>query len=190
MTHPNQNRSHTTHIATLLLAALLAALALTACGSDSPADRDHSASAGHGEHYSAPPGLTQGQPDTALTSVLTTVFSWEPVTDESPTDALQRAIPNLTGQALASAQQPDRKVRVSAEWNQWRTSGDLITARVENIQITSINPTRAVARATVIQTVLHLDGGSTPYRTLTAQTELTVTDGQWKVSTYPTTTSQ
>ena len=47
---------------------------------------------------------------------------------------------------------------------------------------------RAVGTAVVIQTVMHRDGGTTPYRTFSATAELRHEDGKWKLATYPTTT--
>jgi Mce-associated membrane protein len=116
------------------------------------------------------------------------MFSWEPVTDDSPTDALRRATPHLTGEALKSAQTPDaRGVHSSAEWAGWRASGDLITARVSDAQATVAGPGRAFGHATVTQTVLHLNGGSTPYRSFTVNAQLRQDEGVWKLATYPET---
>ncbi|MBA4023914.1 MAG: hypothetical protein C0482_16265 [Gordonia sp.] len=138
------------------------------------------------EHYSAPPGLPAGDPATVLTTALAATFSWEPVTDDSPTDALRRAVPHLTGDALKSAQTPDvRGVRSSAEWTGWRASGDLITARVTDAQATISRPGTAFGRAVITQTVLHLNGGSTPYRTFTVTAHLRQVQGTWKLATYP-----
>lgn len=170
----------------LYLVLILAALGIAACGSDTkdhPAAEQHD----HGEHYTAPPGLINAQePAGALTTAAAAIFSWEPVTDDSPTDALRRAIPHLTGDALTSARTPDvRGVRTSAEWAGWRTSGDLITARVTDAQATISSPGTAFGRATVTQTVLHLNGGSTPYRSFTVTAQLRRVESAWKLATYP-----
>ncbi len=164
---------------------VLALIGITACGagSDELAHTEHE----HGEHYTAPPGIVDADaPSGALTRALSAIFSWEPVTDDSPTDALRRAAPHLTGDALRSAQAPDaRGVRTSAEWAGWRASGDLITARVDSAQATITSPGKAFGRATVTQTVLHLDGGSTPYSSFTVTAQLRQVEGTWKLATYP-----
>lgn len=164
---------------------VLALLGITACGSgdDHPPHTDHE----HGEHYTAPPGLVDADaPSGALTKALAAIFSWEPVTDDSPTEALRRAAPHLTGDALRSAQAPNAsRVRTSAEWAGWRASGDLITARVDSAQATITSPGTAFGRATVTQTVLHLNGGSTPYRSFTVTAQLRQVEGNWKLATYP-----
>jgi len=116
------------------------------------------------------------------------MFSWEPVTDTSPTDALRRTSDQLTGAALRSAQSTTR-VRTSAEWQAWRAAGDLLTARVDGTQVTPITSDKAMGRATVTQTVLHLDGGSTPYQRFTATAQLVRTGTGWKLATYPDTTT-
>jgi Mce-associated membrane protein len=164
-----------------------AVLGQAACSSNSNDDEHHRPNHDHVEHYSTPPGLpTAGAPEGALTSVLSTMFSWEPVTDVSPTDAWRRAAPRLTGHALASAHSPDAAaVRPSAEWGRWRSSGDLITARVQNPQATITGPGTAFGRATITQTVLHQGGGSTPYRSFTVTAQLRQVEGIWKLATYP-----
>ena len=164
---------------------VLALIGITACGSgdDHPPHTEHE----HGEHYTAPPGLVDADaPSGALTKALAAIFSWEPVTDDSPTEALRRAAPHLTGDALRSAQAPNASgVRTSAEWAGWRASGDLITARVDSAQATITSPGTAFGRATVTQTVLHLNGGSTPYRSFTVTAQLRQVEGTWKLATYP-----
>ncbi len=177
-------RTPATTVAVTVL-TVLALLGITACGSgdDHPPHTDHE----HGEHYTAPPGLVDAQaPSGALTKALSAIYSWEPVTDDSPTDALRRAAPHLTGDALRSAQAPNASgVRTSAEWAGWRSSGDLITARVTDAQATLTSPGTAFGRATVTQTVLHLDGGSTPYSSFTVTAQLRQVQGTWKLATYP-----
>lgn len=180
---------HTSTTATTSLIAavfvVLALLGITACGSgdDEQPHTDHE----HGEHYTAPPGLVDAQaPSGALTKALSAIYSWEPVTDDSPTEALRRAAPHLTGDALRSAQAPNASgVRTSAEWAGWRSSGDLITSRVDSAQATITSPGKAFGRATVTQTVLHLDGGSTPYSSFTVTAQLRQVEGIWKLATYP-----
>lgn len=172
----------------LVLVAATATLIMVIAGCTSGGSDDdghHPDEHGPSEHYSAPPGLPAGDPATVLTTALAAIFSWEPVTDDSPTDALARAQDHLTGEALASARAPGRGVRASAQWQGWRTSGDLISARVENAQATITSPGRAIGQATVIQTILHRGGGATPYRHVTALVRMALVDGQWKLAAYP-----
>lgn len=174
---------------TVLATAVALIMAIAGCTSTStdsePSATDHD----HlHEHYSAPPGLPTGETATALTTALSAMFSWEPVTDDSPTDALRRATPHLTGEALKSAQAPAvRGVRSSAEWAGWRASGDLITARVSDAQAAITGPGKAFGRASVTQTVLHLNGGSTPYRSFTVTVQLRQDKDVWKLAAYPET---
>lgn len=165
---------------------VLALLGITACGS-SDDEHTHADHHEHGEHYTSPPGIVDADaPSGALTRALSAIYSWEPVTDDSPTEALRRAAPHLTGDALRSAQAPDASgVRTSAEWAGWRTSGDLITARVTDAQATLTSPGKAFGRANVTQTVLHVNGGSTPYRSFTVTAQLRQVEGTWKLATYP-----
>lgn len=182
MTLHRPSRS-TTALAAVI--AVMALLGIAACGSGG--DDGHTHDHEHGEHYTAPPGIVDAQaPSGALTRALSAIYSWEPVTDDSPTEALRRAAPHLTGDALRSAQAPDASgVRTSAEWAGWRTSGDLITARVTDAQATLTSPGKAFGRATVTQTVLHLNGGSTPYSSFSVTAQLRQVEGTWKLATYP-----
>jgi Mce-associated membrane protein len=169
-----------------LLMLYWAVLGLAACSSTHDDEQPHPEH-DHGEHYTSPPGVVDATaPAAALTRALSAIFSWEPVTDTSPTDALRRATPHLTGDALRSAQTPEaRSVRTSPEWAGWRTSGDLITARVDSAQATITGPGEAFGRATISQSVLHLGGGSTPYRSFTVTAQLRQIEGNWKLATYP-----
>jgi len=171
-------------IAVLLLT--LAGVSAAACSStdgSTPSPESHS----H-EPYTAPPGVLDADgPDAVMTRALSSIYSWEPVTDTSPTDALRRTSDQLTDAALRSAQTPGAGVRASAEWSAWCQAGDLVTARVTDPHTTIVSPTKAFGHATVIQTVLHVDGGATPYQRFTANVQLAHTPGGWKVSTYPST---
>lgn len=170
-------------IAVILVVMLVA----VGCGSNEPESTPTTGQAhNHDEDYTGTPGLPDADaPTGVLNTALSAIFSWEPTTDSSPTDALARSSNYLTGAAATSARDTTNTVRASAEWGAWRQAGDLITARVDNAQATVINPAKAVGRATVIQTVLHLDGGSTPYQRFTAAVELVRTADGWKLATYP-----
>ena len=177
-------------VALVATALCLAIVFLVAgCGSDSSPSAPPAQSHTHDEDYSGTPGPADAdQPAGVLTTALGTMFSWEPVTDTSPTDALRRAQSQLSGAALASARSTADVVKGSADWQAWRTSGDLITARVDDARAVITDPTHAVGNATVTQTLLHLDGGSTPYRKFTATAQLVRTRAGWTVATYPQTT--
>lgn len=174
-----------------IAAILVVMLIAVGCGSDGQTGSTPSTAHQHDEDYSGTPGLADAAaPTGVLTTALTTIFSWEPVTDTSPTDALGRSATQLTGAAAASARDGNRaQLRTSVEWTAWHDAGDLITARVEGAQATMLGPTKAIGRATVTQTVLHLDGGSTPYQRFTAAAELVRTADGWKLATYPTITN-
>ncbi|ACY24052.1 hypothetical protein Gbro_4939 (plasmid) [Gordonia bronchialis DSM 43247] len=187
-TRSQRHRSRVPRTAVIMgsLAAVL--IVLAGCGGDVEESGEHAGDV-H-EHYSSAPGLIdRDEPAGVLTAALAAIYSWEPVTDTSPTDGLRRAAPFLTGDALASAQSPPASgVRVSADWAAWRSSGDLITARVDEPRISRIGPTTVLGQARVVQTVLAIDGASTPLDTFTATTRLKLTDGHWKVATYPSIT--
>ena len=176
----NHHRHH--HLLVVLAIVLIAALA-GCSGSDDTAEPAHDHD--HGEHYSSPPGLPdRAEPIGVFTTTVTTMFSWQPATDTSPTDALRRTRATLTGRALASADSP-ATVRPSAQWGAWKHSLDVITARVEGAAAVLISPQKASAHGTVIQTVLGIDATVTSFRKFTVTADLVRVDGQWKVATYP-----
>ena len=176
----NHHRHH--HLLVVIAIVLIAALA-GCSGSDDTTEPAHDHD--HGEHYSTPPGLPdRAEPIGVFTTTVTTMFSWQPATDTSPTDALRRTRATLTGQALASADS-SATVRPSAQWGAWKQSLDVITARVDNASAVLISPDKASARGTVIQTVLGIDATVTSFRKFTVTAALVRVDGQWKVATYP-----
>lgn len=163
--------------------ALLAGV-LAACATDP--DQPTSPAPSHSEHYNSgepgPVGATS--PVGVFTSAVTTIFSWQPATDASPTDALRRARAKLTGEALTSANS-SATVRPSAQWQGWANAQDVVLARVDKVSAVTVTADRAVGRGTVVQTVLGVDGAITPYRTFDATADLIRTDGTWKLATYP-----
>ena len=177
--------NHHPHRHLLVVLAIVLIAALAGCfGSDDTAEPAHGHD-DHGEHYSSPPGLPdRDEPIGVFTTTVTTMFSWQPAIDTSPTDALRRTRATLTGQALDSADS-SATVRPSAQWGAWKQSLDVITARVEGASAVLISPDKASARGTVIQTVLGIDATVTSYRKFTVTAELVRIDGQWKVATYP-----
>ena len=177
----NHHRRHH-HVLVVLAIVLIAALA-GCSGSDDTTEPAHDHD--HGEHYSSPPGLPErAEPIGVFTTTVTTMFSWQPAADTSPTDALRRTRATLTGQALDSADST-ATVRPSAQWGAWKQSLDVITARVEGASAVLISPDKASARGTVIQTVLGIDATVTSFRKFTVTADLVRVDGQWKVATYP-----
>ncbi|AFR51519.1 MULTISPECIES: hypothetical protein [Gordonia] len=177
--------NHHPHRHLLVVLAIVLIAALAGCsGSDDTAEPAHGHD-DHGEHYSSPPGLPdRDEPIGVFTTTVTTMFSWQPATDTSPTDALRRTRATLTGQALASADSP-ATVRPSAQWGAWKHSLDVITARVEGASAVLISPQKASAHGTVTQTVLGIDATVTSYRKFAVTAELVRIDGHWKVATYP-----
>ncbi|WP_338857867.1 hypothetical protein WDY80_23530 (plasmid) [Gordonia hongkongensis] len=176
----NHHRHH--HLLAVIAIVLIAALA-GCSGSDDTTEPAHDHD--HGEHYSSPPGLPErAEPIGVFTTTVTTMFSWQPATDTSPTDALRRTRATLTGQALDSANS-SATVRPSAQWGAWKHSLDVITARVDNASAVLISPQKASAHGTVTQTVLGIDATVTSYRKFTVTAELVHIDGHWKVATYP-----
>lgn len=179
----NHHRRHH-HLLVVLAIVLIAALA-GCSGSDNTTEPAHGHGDDHGEHYSSPPGLPdRAEPIGVFTTTVTTMFSWQPAADTSPTDALRRTRATLTGQALDSADST-ATVRPSAQWGAWKQSLDVITARVEGASAVLISPDKASARGTVIQTVLGIDATVTSFRKFTVTADLVRVDGQWKVATYP-----
>ncbi|WGJ88114.1 hypothetical protein [Gordonia sp. SMJS1] len=176
--------NHHCHHHLLVVFAIVLIAALAGCsGSDDTTEPAHDHD--HGEHYSSPPGLPErAEPIGVFTTTVTTMFSWQPATDTSPTDALRRTRATLTGQALDSANS-SATVRPSAQWGAWKQSLDVITARVDNASAVLISPDKASARGTVIQTVLGIDATVTSFRKFTVTADLVRVDGQWKVATYP-----
>lgn len=176
--------NHHRHRHLLAVFAIVLIAALAGCSGTDTTDPAHGHD-DHGEHYSSPPGLPdRAEPIGVFTTTVTTMFSWQPATDTSPTDALRRTRATLTGQALASADSP-ATVRPSAQWGAWKHSLDVITARVDNASAVLISPQKASAHGTVTQTVLGIDATVTSYRKFTVTAELVHIDGHWKVATYP-----
>lgn len=176
------------HTRTTRFAAALALFAgiLAACATDP--DQPTSPTPSHSEHYnSGEPGpVAATSPVGVFTSAVTTIFSWQPATDASPTDALRRARADLTGEALASANS-SATVRPSAQWQSWARAQDVVLARVDKVSAVTVTADRAVGRGTVVQTVLGVDAAITPYRTFDATADLIRVDGTWKLATYPRT---
>ncbi|KXO95795.1 hypothetical protein AXK56_16415 [Tsukamurella pulmonis] len=165
----------------LFVVVLAGLLAIAGCSDEGAKPANPSQS----EHYEpGDSGLPAGTPSTVFSEALTSLFTWEPVTQSSPTDALVAAKKYLTGKALADAESPAR-VRTSADWSAWRANQDIVTAVVGEPQIVEHPDGTASARATLTQIVQHLDGTTTPYTRYTASAQLLRVGPTWKLSTYP-----
>lgn len=174
-------RSTTAGARALIVVVLAGLLAIAGCSDDGASPSNPSQS----EHYEpGDSGLPAGTPATVFTEALTAIFTWEPVTQASPTDALAGAKKYLTGKALADAESTAR-VRTSADWSAWRANQDIVTAVVGKPEVVEHPDGTASARATLTQIVQHLDGTTTPYTRSTASAQLLRVGPTWKLSTYP-----
>ncbi|ORM36223.1 hypothetical protein [Williamsia sp. 1135] len=114
---------------------------------------------------------------------LRTMFTWQPVSDSSPGDAVLRAQPWLGGE-LANASGRDTSVRPPADWPAWQRSGDLVSASAVVIASVSTTDTKAVRTVQVDQNVMRPTGDTVAYSSFTARAELTRTDNGWRVTGY------
>ena len=166
------------HRAATSLVIALALATAAACG-------DSDAPAAHDDYGTVTPGVpAAGSAEQVFTQALSTIYSWQPSTDRSPTDALLRAKSLLTGDALRAAEATGA-VRPSAQWGAWARSGDVVTVAVSAARTIARTDTTATGTAVLTQTVLHQDGSATPLATFTVTADLR-DDGGWKLATYPT----
>ncbi|NKR53063.1 hypothetical protein GS481_02685 [Rhodococcus hoagii] len=164
------------------VAALLAVIAVAIGGRDG-----NNAAPGSGTdadiHISETPADIT--PEDVAQRALSTIFSWQPVTDASPGAALTRAEPWLTGTLAESATAPtDPNVRPLPQWGGWKASGDVVTATASAQPPTVATDTKVILPVTVTQTVLHADGSSTPYSKNTIRTVVVSTPDGWKVTEF------
>lgn len=164
---------------TFLLALIVVALGvgLGACGRSDDAKSPPTA-----EDHVHDGGLPAGTPETAWTEALTTIYSWEPAVDRSPTAALVRAEKYLTGAALADAKSPST-VGPSAQWSTWAADRAIVTAVVLEPQAIDRGDGTRAARATVKQFVQPVSGAATNYRSFIASASLAQVDDEWKIAT-------
>ncbi|MFZ2512748.1 MAG: hypothetical protein WAW85_16840 [Gordonia sp. (in: high G+C Gram-positive bacteria)] len=164
---------------------LLAVLALLAIGLSAACGSPDEGLSGHDDHTGVP-GPETVTPEQVSERWLSTVYSWRPVTDSSPTDALVRGRDLATG-VLAEPNPPRVSLANPAwpQWDSWRAGKDIITARVSAVSTQPIGSHTAQVSALVEQTVLHTDGESTPLQTLEVTvTVLQLESGLWRVSDY------
>lgn len=160
----------------------LVLMVVVGCTADG-GDRDGSHS--HDDHsHELGPDMASPAEDVAA-AWLQTIYAWEPVSDESPTDALIRGRKWAAG-ALADPGPVVGEVRSTVpEWDAWRRSKDTLSASVSNIDVVAVTAHRAVVTAVVTQSVLHSDGDLTPFDKLDVTVTLEKSDqNQWKVLDY------
>ena len=80
------------------------------------------------------PGATAGSvdlgdPDVVIANALTTMFTWSPASDASPEAAYRRAAPYLSGD-LAKQGEQMTVPGPGSQWQQWRSAGAEVTAKV------------------------------------------------------------
>lgn len=169
------------------IAVAAVALLVAGCGSgheSAPAPSP----AGHDAHDHLPSVPT---PQTAVASVvasqaLSTMFTWQPVTEDDSRQALQRAAPWLGGTLAAgtstAAEQPDPR------WGSWRRRGDVVIAAADVAPARTLDPSSTAARSvTVRQHVLHTDGTSTPLAPTHIHATLSRTPSGWRLTDYTVT---
>lgn len=161
----------------LAAVSLAAVMVLAGCSSSEPEKPGR-------DNHSGTPGPQNTGISEVTTSWLSAVYSWQPVTDRSPTDALIRARQWATG-TLADPNPPRVRTRANPEWQAWATSGDVITATIDQLEVIKLTPVTATASARVSQVALHEDGDSTPLPKLKVTVSLKqLESGHWKVADY------
>lgn len=145
------------------------------------ADHDHGSD--HDHAITDPLAPDNATITAATEQAFRAMFTWQPVSDNSPGDAVLRARPWLGGE-LADTSGRDTNVRLPADWQAWRQSGDLITATAAVTDEVSTTGTTAVRSVRVVQNVMRPTGETVPYAAFTARAELTRTDGGWRVTAY------
>lgn len=163
---------------TLAALALTIMVVLAGCSSPDP-DPGNGA-----DDHTGTPGPQNSVLADVVTSWLTAVYSWQPGSDRSPTDALIRARQWATG-TLADPDPPRVSTRPDPQWQAWRSSGDVVTATIDDLDVIKQSPITATASARVSQIALHTDGDSTPLPKLTVTVSLKqLESGDWKVTDY------
>ncbi|WP_168546482.1 hypothetical protein [Tsukamurella spumae] len=131
-------------------------------------------------------GVAVGDARQVASSVLTTMYSWEPATDRSPADAAVRALPRLTGEAKASVEKRSGPVRPIALWSTWAAEKTLVTATVPADAMVSVpittNPRTTTLRAIVTQILQPTTGAPSAYATFAVRVTLEQVDAEWLVS--------
>lgn len=131
-------------------------------------------------------GVDVGDARQVASSVLTTMYSWEPATDRSPADAAHRALPQLTGDAKSDVQKQSGPVRPIALWSTWAAEKTLVTATVPTDAMTDVpigtSPHGTTLRARVTQILQPVDGAPSAYAKFSVRVTLQKSGEQWLVS--------
>lgn len=167
-------------------AVMVAAAAVTLTGCGSNGEQEHT---GRDDHQMIDPRSPQeiDADQTAITA-MQMILSWQPAVDTSKSDALVRAQRYLGGDLLSVAESDTRAdVRPDADWQQWASSKDALTATCARSDSTPAAP--AGMRTLVIdvvctQTVLHATGQSTRLTPEQWRTTVTRTDDGWRLTDY------
>jgi hypothetical protein len=164
------------------VAVLITGVLVIRSGLSTPTTQEGSDSHHHGDPL-APQDAT---PSEVARNALSVIFAWQPAQDASPWDALHRAEDLVTGPLEeAAATSPTPAPAPPSEWAAWKRGGDTLTAAVTVTEDPVISGTIATTTAQLKQVVLHADGDSTPYMTMTATVTLAQdSDGVWRVSNY------
>ncbi|MFN3004674.1 hypothetical protein [Mycolicibacterium wolinskyi] len=97
-------------------------------------------------------------PDQVIADALTTMFTWRPTQDESPDTAYRRAAAYLAGD-LAKQGEQTTTPGPGSQWDQWRSDGANVTAKVYFLaDETPPNSTDVTHRVVVVvQSIATLD---------------------------------
>lgn len=172
--------------AIVILGLALASWIFTSIGGDD------SSSQGTTEQHEGNEGVDRGDAREVASSVLTTVFSWNPGTDRSPADAVGRALPQLTGTAREDAQATSGPVRPISQWSQWAEQKILVVATAPTETMRSVpiadGADTVTLFAPVTQFLQPVSGAATGYAKFTVRVTLDKVSGHWLVSNYTYTT--
>lgn len=181
----NTRTSHLLRLALIavgvVLALAVAAFLLTRSGDDE---------ADHGPTDNASQAAAE-DPNVVAMTAITTAFSYDPSTDDSPEANLAKIDDQLTGNLAEVAANPptgpDAAKTRPQKWDQWAEAGDVIQAYPTIAPGTApidSAATEATVTLTVEQRVVHDDGDWTPHRTSVVDVELSKESGTWKAANY------
>ncbi|WP_028478736.1 hypothetical protein [Nocardia sp. CNY236] len=121
----------------------------------------------------------------AAEHALVAMFTWRPASDVSAGMALSRAKPWLAAPLVEAADSaPAGGAREVPEWALWRRAADVVAAHARAQQTSDCDQQRCTVDATVTQTVLHIDGTSTPYRVMQVRAWTRHTSEGWRMAGY------
>ncbi|WP_331723003.1 hypothetical protein [Nocardia sp. NBC_00511] len=137
----------------------------------------------------APGGAAADTAQSAAETALTAVFTWQPVTDTSSADGLERAKPWLTGELLAAADTRGDTERAIPQWASWRAARDVVTASPATTAVHAASGRSAQVEVQVHQTVLHPDGSATTYRQMDITATTAMTAVGWRLAGFTITSA-